>query len=99
VAVALRYNLVNSNASSSFQTHRPFITQGITTLNLESNAIADVGAQHLVRALENSTVSPILYFSHSFSSSLSPIDTNYSASGRQSNRSHRGPISRSRFRQ
>jgi hypothetical protein len=53
-------------SSSISYTHLHFFTQTLTTLDLESNQIGAVGAQHLADALRNNTVILILSSSISY---------------------------------
>ncbi len=92
LANALKKNNVISSSSHSIISTTYFL-QTLTILNLSSNPIGDQGAQHLANALQQNKV----IFSHCYSiitRYLFHVETCYTSSRFQCNRSKRSKISR-----
>jgi hypothetical protein len=64
----------------------------LTTLNLRHNQIGDVGAQHLVNALEHNTVRLVLYSSVLKISASFNSDTHFVESQKKQDRPRRRKI-------
>jgi hypothetical protein len=76
------------------QLYTHYFTQTLTTLDLSSNQIGAVGAQHLADALQHNTVTLILSSSISYTHLHFFTDTHHTKAVQQSNRSCRSTISR-----